>query len=78
VKFWAAGIGLPVVVLCGSVAFLVWLAYHQTPDLDRARAWCDREVPLLFTSHDPAELQRARILVHALNCDVWRRTPDPP
>ena len=34
---------------------------------------CDRQVATLMTSHDALEVQRADILVHALNCAVAKR-----
>ena len=39
---------------------------------------CDRVVKRLLTTHDPVELERSRILVNALDCDVPHRLSHLP
>ena len=41
----------------------------------RATAECDRQVAALLATHDALELERARVLIHELDCSVIRRLP---
>ena len=56
-----------------SVCTLVWLALWPLPLDTKLVQKCDAVVETILTTHDPIELQRAGILVRALDCDVRRR-----
>ena len=58
-----AGTSLAIVLLTGIV---------RLPD-KRLHMACDHVVETLLTTHDPVELERARILVKVLDCDVENR-----
>jgi hypothetical protein len=44
---------------------------------ERAKLECDRQVQILLTTKDLVELERARTLIHELDCSVSRRLPPP-
>ncbi len=62
------GISLAIVLLSGVT---------RLPD-EKLRKACDHTVETLLTTHDPVELERARILVNILDCGVARRIDDWP
>ena len=49
----------------------------RLPD-KRLHMACDRVVETLLLTHDPVELERARILVNMLNCGLEERIDDWP
>ena len=51
-----------------------WVVVDKAVTSDRAlRTVCDRVVEHLLTTNDPVELERSRILVSQVGCDVSRR-----
>ena len=63
-----AGTSVAIVLLSGGI---------RQPDR-KLRMACDHVVETLLSTHDPVELERARILVSALNCGVESRIDDWP
>ena len=56
----------------GTVIAGLWLAAEvaDIPSEMKARKACAQVVERLLTTHDPIELERSRILIEDLDCDV--------
>jgi len=70
VPWWLVTLLLVVAIWIGAVAAIVSIFSRSDTVLGTA---CDRVVEHLLTTHDPVELERSRILVNQIGCDVSRR-----
>ena len=68
---------LPLLAMLGVWA-VCWTWIVLSPSQQRLSTACDRVVERLLTTHDAVELERSRILVKTIGCDVSRRLASWP
>lgn len=63
---------LLVVIAMLAMTCLVWFLPITWPPVATVRE-CDRQVAILFSTHDELELQRAMFLIRQLPCNIGKR-----
>lgn len=64
--------GLLVAIAMLAMTCLVWFLPITWPPVATVKE-CDRQVAILFSTHDELELQRAMFLIRRLHCGIGKR-----